>query len=280
LARLAFSGEGVFIGFVWHIHSILSAMTDPLSGVRAKLQRADKHFAELDEIRQDWLDADKGEIVHENHPEAREYVVICKRAPEPPPEIGVVVGEMMHSLRSCLDNLVYALAIHETKQNPPPCWKQLQFPILSNEADFNGRWKERLSVFSDTARAVMKELQPFKEHSLALSNHGLWIIHELDIIDKHRRLSVVGQQPRQVSIGGNIPLTVNYIHPGPLVDDAVLMRYGTDGSQDVQVQTEFAPDIAFYEPDVLPNYPFVAPLLGELRKLTGDIVNDFERILF
>ena len=94
-------------------------MTDPLSGVRAKLQRADKHFLELDEIRQRWLDTDKGEIVYENRPEAREYVVTCKRAPVPPPKAGIVIGEMAHSLRSCLDNLIYALTIHETKQNPP-----------------------------------------------------------------------------------------------------------------------------------------------------------------
>ncbi len=253
-------------------------MTDLLNGVRAKLQRAHKHFSEFDEIRQRWVNTDPGEIVHENHPDAREYLVICKRAPVPPSEMGVVIGEIVHSLRSCLDNLIYALAIQETKQDPPPHWQRLDFPIFSKKADFNKQWQERLSIFSEGAQTLIKELQPFKEHSHNLSSHGLWLLHELDIIDKHRRLSVVCQEPLQISIGADEPITVTYIHSGPLVDDAVLMRCVTDGSQDVHVHTEFALDVAFYEPDVLPKYPLVIPMLGFLIELTEDIVNEFERI--
>lgn len=253
-------------------------MTDLLSGVRAKLQRAHKHFSEFDEIRQRWVNTDPGEIVHEKDLDAREYLVICKRAPVPPSEMGVVIGEMVHNLRSCLDNLIYVLAIQETKQDPPPHWQRLEFPIFSKEADFKRQWQERLSIFSEDARTLIKELQPFKEHSHNLSSHGLWVLHELDIIDKHRRLSVVGQQPRQINLDADSPITVTYIHRGPLVDDAVLIRYVTDGSQDVHVHTEFALDVAFYEPDVFPNYPLVIPLLGFLQELTEDIVDEFEQI--
>jgi hypothetical protein len=151
-------------------------MTDHLSGVRAKLQRAYKHFSELDKVRQRWVNTDAGEIVHENHPEAREYLVICKRAPVPPPEMSVIVGEIVHGLRSSLDNLIYALAIRESKQGPPPFWKRLEFPIYKDEADFNNQWQKRLSIFSQGARTLIKDLQPFNEHPLDLSRNGLWIM--------------------------------------------------------------------------------------------------------
>src|ERR1039458_556639 len=47
----------------------------------------------------------------------------------------LIIGDCVHNLRSALDHLVYAIAMHESGQNPPPKEDRLAFPIVDNPAD-------------------------------------------------------------------------------------------------------------------------------------------------
>jgi len=130
------------------------------------------------------------------------------------------------------------------------------------------------------AQAFIDELQPFKKDSHNLDSNRLWVLHELDVINKHRRLNVVGQQVREITLGANRPVILSDIFAGTLEDNAVLLRYTTDGSDDVKVQAKFTFDVAFRETDVLPRHPFVIPILRSLGEVAEAVVNDFERKFF
>jgi hypothetical protein len=43
-----------------------------------------------------------------------------------------MIGDCLPNLRCALDHLVYAIAIHESGQSPPPCEGSLAFPICDS----------------------------------------------------------------------------------------------------------------------------------------------------
>src|SRR4051794_32749877 len=55
----------------------------------------------------------------------------------------LVAGDCVHNLRSALDNLIYAIAIYQSRQNPPPDDKSLQFPIV-HLANFIAEWNQQV----------------------------------------------------------------------------------------------------------------------------------------
>lgn len=102
---------------------------------------------------------------------------------------GVLVGEVIHQLRTSLDHVVYALA---TRPECPPLphgeVRHLEFLIRATAHDFSSDWRisqgffERLIGHDELA--VMERAQPY--HHPAPTTHPLWRLRELDNIDKHR----------------------------------------------------------------------------------------------
>ena len=114
-------------------------------------------------------------------------------APPPVDEWSIRLGEVVHHLRSGLNNVVYAVA-SKCAGGVPRSPHTIQFPIFSNEADFE-RNAERLlgearSQLYDTVRAF----QPFGmgEEFLAPGpalrvQHPMALLNDLNNADKHRR---------------------------------------------------------------------------------------------
>lgn len=116
---------------------------------------------------------------------------------EPPLRWSAIVGDCVHNLRSALDHIVWALSGGDG--NAP---SHAEFPIFIDEEKYlkrtkegepargSGLWKiQAVSAFK--GKAVFYRLQPFNGTDDP-TRHPLWILHELDRVDKHRRLHVVG----------------------------------------------------------------------------------------
>lgn len=104
---------------------------------------------------------------------------------DPPHKVALVVGDFLYCLRSSLDQLVFALALHNTSSYP----KGTQFPIL---------FERNAKKFGDYTRGVdakaitkIDDLQPYQgANNAAIKSHLLWQLNLLCNIDKHRRIPV------------------------------------------------------------------------------------------
>jgi hypothetical protein len=243
--------------------------------IGAKLQRAFELLVQFDALCQAWIDQDSGEIVHENRPETSEYLVICKRAPVPPIQIGIILGEAIHAIRSTLDHLIYALAVQQTQQDPPPQFKTLDFPIFWTQKEFDQKWGKRLGIFSSDAQKIIRDYQPYTEYESHPNDSFLWILHHLDNIYKHRRIGVVGQViGDRVEVAANIDVTITSMNAELLKDNAVLFHFLTNGSCDVDIKVNFTHGLSFDEPGVVPERASVVPILNSFLTLCSKIVID------
>jgi hypothetical protein len=88
----------------------------PLDGAFQRVDRAEKHFAKLQEhidaFRQDYLDAAR--IYFDPNPPYQAYVAPPSKISHPP-IISIVLGEICYNLRSALDYLIYELAAYDAK---------------------------------------------------------------------------------------------------------------------------------------------------------------------
>jgi hypothetical protein len=104
-----------------------------------------------------------------------------------PPRFSVLAGEIIHHLRSCLDHIVwhFSTSTYRVKHI-----RQIQFPVFKkrpvNEKSAE-RYKGKVEGITNTAvLSLIEGLQPYNAPDPIES--PIFIIHDMDIIDKHREL--------------------------------------------------------------------------------------------
>lgn len=115
--------------------------------------------------------------------------------PPVPTTLGLILGDFVHNLRASLDHLVWQLVLANRRQpNSSTAFPiHLELGFLQDKAAFFKRTKPAIGGCSPGARGVIESLQPYqKGNAFEASHHPLWMLHELDIIDKHRLIAVVG----------------------------------------------------------------------------------------
>lgn len=188
-------------------------LVDPL----LRLDRADEHFADLQAEIGAYLGARPYRLVARREASG-EYVFRAFIDREPPDRLKVLVGDVCHSLRTALNQLAYVLATPKGAGEPPT---PLEFPIFKDAADYSamdpksptrparrgGLYKVR--GIEPAAQAVIESLQPY--HASDPEQHELWLIHELDVVDKHQKGLVTGTILQGASMG------INEMHGGDLL---------------------------------------------------------------
>lgn len=206
--------------------------------VRAKFARAKAHAQELDvSIRHGTVKTEgfyRGEstlyiLVPEFNDDFTECRLHLKQIGEPPlDEWAVLLGDVLHNLRSCLDHLAYQLALVHEPEKPPP--SGTEFPIFIEREKFRsedrggGRYKIR-GLNPDVIDAI-EALQPYGS-----AQHPLWVLQQMSNADKHRlgityraeiaHPLVEGPYWHDVSV-----LSERWQHP-PYEDGDVIATYGT-----------------------------------------------------
>lgn len=92
------------------------------------------------------------------------------------------MGGAFHQLRSLFDNLAYQLVLANGEEPT----KRTEFPILKDGTNFERDTRRALRGMSGTAKTAIKALQPFNEWPKHPEHTTIWLIHELNNIDKHR----------------------------------------------------------------------------------------------
>ena len=163
---------------------------DPLTHAYWKTERAKFH---LDSLREEVAAFCKNShtITVQEQPE-RDQVRYKVELKQPHVYIFLILGDVLQCLRTALDQAVWSLIHHRTGEDP----QSSEFPIFAEPLDAEERKKfnRKVKGLSDEAIAYIESIQPYNRRTGAdPSSHPLWCLHELNRIDKHRRISVTPQ---------------------------------------------------------------------------------------
>lgn len=101
-----------------------------------------------------------------------------------PAEFAIAMGEWLYNLRSTLDYVVWAAAVHVSGRRPPPHENQLQYPIY----DTKEAWARNLYRLKDLAPHHVEMLHVMQPYNSDSDANCLGWINRLARIDRHRRL--------------------------------------------------------------------------------------------
>lgn len=177
------------------IQVLAEKVVDPaaptLGGCWAKLRRADLHLTELTDKIGEYVKADHSRLSGNYDADAFTYELRVEAAEAPNHVLwSVIVGDIVHNLRSALDHLVWQLVLLANARSPGP---QHEFPIALDEQVYRrkGGMRDRmLAGVAETHRAIIDRVQPFVLGDDA-ENHSLAHLKRLSNTDKHRVLPLV-----------------------------------------------------------------------------------------
>ena len=168
----------------------------------AKIARAEKHTESLKSDIAVFLAEKNYEVRQDLDAETGRKTAIFHVLREVPIEWPIIVGEIVHNLRSALDHIITDLTIAE---NGSPL-ENTEFPIFDDEikylscrrngspAPISGLYKIR--GVSAAAKTRIQAMQPFEFNKVGRPS-SLLVLHNLNIIDKHRTIHIVRQQAAQ-----------------------------------------------------------------------------------
>jgi hypothetical protein len=266
-----------------------------LSFVR-KLERASKHIEDLCVIQESWLGTGAYTLASQRNAETGRVVVRAKIKSLPPPVFSLALGDAVHALRTALDHLALELAVanHRPQAVPPDAERASEFPIFATYVGNDpgsevfhrvrkktgkpapGSGLHKLQGIHPDAIKAIEGIQPY-HRGPTYSEDPLWLIHELDRIDKHRRLSLtacamggVGINPDQSGTAYLGQVSFEKMgHSGPVEDGTPVAVF--TASPDSHFQLDFSREIALAEP-TLPHNVFAVQALTQLRDYVRDRV--------
>lgn len=160
---------------------------DPLTNAYWKTERAKLHLDALAEAVNTFC-ADSYSITSHEEPE-RDQVRYRIETKQPHVSIYLICGDVLQCLRTALDQAVWSLIYHRTGEDRGDS----EFPIFVEQPNSEGRRKfqRKIDGLSSPAIAYIESIQPYNRPAGDnLATNALWCLHELNRIDKHRRISV------------------------------------------------------------------------------------------
>src|SRR5208283_270059 len=192
-------------------------MIHPLDGARERIRRADENIQNLNREIDNFLtsapsvildvDFDKGKpIITDKDRETFDQIADFLNNERVPPRYAVLTGEIIHHLRSAFDHVAWQLSSTDFQTNSP---RQIQFPVSRTLPKPCGLTRNKISgycgqiqgISSPSALARIDTLQPYRNGGNA-ERHPLWLIHDMDLWDKHREL-ILGVYIMQLNVVAN-----------------------------------------------------------------------------
>ena len=243
------------------------------ASVNLKLERSLEHLDALLAEAQAWTRAARDRIHVRFNDDRSQHVFTVAGEVTPPLRLSALAGDCVHNLRSALDHLVFALAHSGGRQLEGRIERRLEFPIFGPHSMSAGDRDRKIGPLERGAREIILAVQPYRRGGDYASD-PLWLLHELDNIDKHRLLHLTAFSHTETLVG--LPLASGYgraLHymQGPLIEDRPFAYYDArpgDREGEVHMEMGFAFDIAFSQG------PAMGESVVETIKVIGDHVDD------
>lgn len=249
-----------------------------------KMHRAKAHIDDLADSVETWLGSDAYTISEEVEPQTGDHVLRAHITKPLDPGWPLTVGDAVHNLRSALDHIAYQIALdgyqaqHPNGTIPLGHQRRIMFPIVAASNDpklsvdefYRQVIKGQLRYVPPDPAAVIETLQPYKRSPDDPARDLLWVVNELDVIDKHRKLTsaAVANPLRSMQVtGGDVHIKKLHMGGEPVENDREVMRWNIEAmtATPVQINRQFSRHIALTEG------PQLAHLVGLLRACYADI---------
>jgi hypothetical protein len=149
-----------------------------LNGPWAKIDRATEHLKTLEFGCRLFLHMKPYHLTAEFEPDVGYHVVRIRVRRQVPLELSMVVGELVHSLRSALDQAVWLLACRSNPVEtlwPEKIDRKIAFPFAEQRKTFQTHGL--MAYIADDAKAVLDKAQPYQgtDRPMALADvNRLW----------------------------------------------------------------------------------------------------------
>ncbi len=169
--------------------------------VDLKLKRAEIQVQQLIASIAQWALANQITARCELRENRMGYRLILNEFSQPAPlnDWGLQTGELIHNLRSSLDNLAFALA--RLRKDPPDNPRKIAFPIFDDKQKFDKSFLLLRKYFPDDASDLIEIVQPFQRNGSEEDgfphNDALAMIRHLNNEDKHRVPAVILVTPTE-----------------------------------------------------------------------------------
>jgi hypothetical protein len=180
---------------------------------------------------------------------------------------GVLSGEIIHHLRSSLDHVVWQLSSEMAHSSIPD---RIEFPIFKERPVGEGplsRYNRKIEGIPKSnigALALIKSVQPYNgAHPL---DDPLWIIHDMDRIDKHREIIVVAYVFPYVIDEDAVRFVTNQVNTG-ITHEVAMARLS---KRQMQMNPKLSPQVAFRqfgERECQPVIPSLLQLASYIRSV-------------
>lgn len=165
------------------------------------MRRAKEHRDTFNHLIEGFLNSNPYSLLLHVDYEAAYYELRVHENHGPPDTMtwGLILGDALNNLRSCLDHLAYSLSILDTGQDPPPREGDIQFPIVDDGVRFAGAAARRIPDIGSDVCGAIETLQPYhrlddpvlQQPPFNIGEHPLWALNKLNNIEKHRLIPVV-----------------------------------------------------------------------------------------
>jgi hypothetical protein len=217
----------------------------PLAGTRLKVKRAKKDLDVLHRKLQAFIASNPYRFDLEINLEKRTNIYRPYLIRQIPSDWSALVGSFAYSLRSALDNLAWALAITRDERTI--------FPIFLEEST---EFTNRLGRLREDVREETKAVQPYNRAS-GQHSHPLWVLHRLNIVDKHRAIAV-GRTKLVIPTGLESPKFAVFDGAIRFDKGGVEFELPMTANQPEDFQPELRAEISFdiSEPPWFPPHPY------------------------
>jgi hypothetical protein len=245
-----------------------------IDGIRLKVKRAKKHIADLESAIRSFLDEKPYTLATKPHPIAEIhhttlYVSDVKPVPD---DISLIIGDAVHNLRASLDYLMWQLV--EAGGGVPN--RNIYFPISDTPQQYQSAiGNGEIQKIVPDALDIIGSVQPYKT-----ADQTLWLLHQLDIIDKHRLLLTVTASMDKwgVDLAKGINMWFNEDRFIPLIAGYEVVNIPTSTYNKPDQDFQLGVDIAFGESEI-PEGELVLYTLNKLADFVDALVGQLNRFL-
>ena len=237
-------------------------------GPKLKVERAKRHICELDTEISTFRGRERYRIVIETDTTTHWHQAIFRVQEDIPAYFAVIIGDVVHNLRSALDLLACEL-VRLNRRND----SKVYFPFAKTRDDLVIAIKRaRIDRAGPEVVTIIRSLKPYKG-----GDDTLRAIHDLNIMDKHKLLIPIWQLAKI----DHLKMT-SEPHSAEVIGGTALLKdgdklFGMAGlsAHEIKYDFKWSFDIAFGEGQPLEGES-VIPTLYQLASLAKGIVQTFE----
>ncbi|MGI9071715.1 MAG: hypothetical protein ACR2JB_10465 [Bryobacteraceae bacterium] len=260
-------------------------MPKSIDHIRVKIERAKEHIGDLNARIGIFNEAGPYSVIREEDAQTGDIVFYVRIKSDIPLSFAAIIGDAVQNLRSSLDHLAYQLVL----ANSGTPTKRTAFPIAESPEKYEALDPRKVEGMSETAVKKIHALHPYRG-----GNDAIWMLDELNNIDKHRLLLAVGSAHTDVVLDyrdmfPNVREPMLYsVQPSgasflmrsfPLKDGAEIYRVlAAHREAYINQKPEFTFRITLGEPEIVKGEPII-PTLNQLASIVGKVVSMFEPLL-